>query len=142
VIVAAIVLVFGALFTLAWQVAPVARAQSIVFSLFVFILASLAAWETWRGRQLDGLRSRPIAALALGGIAAARLAQAVMMSADGLNVIEAEVVVIAHGYALYFTTVCILVVTFGLVLMAHERFERQNVISTDAGRAAIGDSPL
>ncbi|HZX82301.1 MAG TPA: hypothetical protein VFF19_01965, partial [Reyranella sp.] len=46
VIVAAIVLVFVALFTLAWQVAPVARAQSAVFSLFVFILASLAAWET------------------------------------------------------------------------------------------------
>jgi len=44
VIVAAIVIVFVALFTLAWQVAPVVRAQSIVFSLFVFILASLAAW--------------------------------------------------------------------------------------------------
>ena len=39
--------------------------------------------------------------------------------------IEPEVGVVAQGYALYFTTVCILVVTFGLVLMAHERFERQ-----------------
>jgi len=136
VIVAAIVLVFVALFTLAWQVAPVARAQSIVFSLFIFILASMAAWETWRGRQLDGLRSRPIAALALAGIAVARLAQAVMVSADGLDVVAPQVVDIAQGYALYFTTVCILVVTFGLVLMAHERFERQNVISTEVGRAA------
>jgi hypothetical protein len=136
VIVAAIVLVFVALFTLAWQVAPVARAQSIVFSLFIFILASMAAWETWRGRQLDGLRSRPIAALALAGIAVAWLAQAVMVSADGLDVVAPQVVDIAQGYALYFTTVCILVVTFGLVLMAHERFERQNVISTEVGRAA------
>jgi hypothetical protein len=51
-------------------------------------------------------------------------------------VIEPEAVVVAQGHALYFTTVCILVVTFGLVLMAHERFERQNVISTEAGRAA------
>lgn len=136
VIVAAIVIIFVALFMLAWKVAPVVRAQSIVFSLFIFILASLAAWETWRGRQLDGLRSRPIAALALAGIAVARLAQAVMVSADGLDVIEPQVVDIAQGYALYFTTVCILLVTFGLVLMAHERFERQNVISTEVGRAA------
>jgi hypothetical protein len=27
-------------------------------------------------------------------------------------------------------------VTFGLVLMAHERYERQYVVSTEAGRAA------
>ena len=136
VIVAAILILFVALFTLAWQVAPQARAQSIVFSLFVFILASLAAWETWRGRQLDGLRSRPIAALALAGIAAARLVRAAMVFAQGMGMLEADVSVIAQGYALYFTTACILLVTFGLVLMAHERFERQNVISTEAGRAA------
>jgi hypothetical protein len=136
VIVAAIAIVFAALFTLAWQVAPVARAQSIVFSLFVCILASLAAWETWRGRQLDGLRSRPIAALALAGIAAARLVGAAMVFAQGMDMIEPEVVVTAQGYALYFTTVCILVVTFGLVLMAHERFERQYAISTEHRRAA------
>ena len=134
VIVAAILIVFVALFTLAWQVAPVARAQSIVFSLFVFILASLAAWETWRGRQLDGLRSRPIAALALAGIAVARLVRAAMVFAQGIGMIDPEVGVIAQGYALYFTTVCILVVTFGLVLMAHERFERQER-DLDRGRS-------
>ena len=136
VIVATIVIIFVALFTLAWQVAPVARAQSIVFSLFVCILASLAAWETWRGRQLDGLRSRPIAALALAGIATARLVRAAMGFALGMEMIEPEAGVIAQGYALYFTTVCILVVTFGLVLMAHERFERQYAVSTEPGRAA------
>lgn len=136
VIVATILILFAALFTLAWQVAPVARAQSIVFSLFVCILASLASWETWRGRQLDGLRSRPIAALALAGIAVARLVRAAMVSAQGIGMMDPEVGVIAQGYAQYFTTVCILVVTFGLVLMAHERFERQYAIATDAGRAA------
>ena len=59
-----------------------------------------------------------------------------MVSAQGVGMIEAEAGVIAQGYALYFTTVCILVVTFGLVLMAHERYERQYVMSTDASRAA------
>lgn len=136
VIVGAILILFVALFTLAWQVAPVARAQSIVFSLFVCILASLASWETWRGRHLDGLRSRPIAALALAGIAAARLVRAVMAFVQGMGMIEPAAGIVAQGYAQYFTTVCILVVTFGLVLMAHERFERQYAISTEAGRAA------
>ncbi len=134
VIVATILILFVALATLAWQVAPVERAQSTVFSLFVCILASLASWETWRGRHLDGLRSRPIAALALAGIAFARLVRAVMAVAQGMGMIGPESGVIAQGYAQYFTTVCILVVTFGLVLMAHERFERQYAISTEADR--------
>jgi hypothetical protein len=135
-VVAAVTIVFAALFTLAWQVAPQARAQSTVFSLFVFILASLAAWETWRGRRLDGLRSRPIAALALAGIAAARLARAAVEAVQGMGMVDPQVGAIVQGYALYFTTVCILVVTFGLVLMANERFERQYALSTEGERAA------
>lgn len=47
---------------------------------------------------------------------------------------EPEAGVVAQGYAQYFTTVCILAVTFGLVLMAHERFERQYAISPVPGR--------
>jgi hypothetical protein len=128
--------VFAALFTMAWQVAPAARAQSMVFSLFIATLAAAASWETWRGRRLDGLRSRPIAALALAGIAAARLVRAGMALAQGMGMIEPQTGVIAQGYALYFTTVCILVVTFGLVLMANERFERQYTLTTDSGRPA------
>ena len=136
VIVVAITIVFSALFTMAWQAIPIARAQSIVFSLFVCILASLAAWETWRGRKLDGLRSRPIAALALAGIAVARLVRALMVFAQGMGVMDGQVSIVAQGYALYFTTVCILVVTFGLVLMANERFERQYGLSKEERRAA------
>jgi hypothetical protein len=136
VIVVAIIIVFAALFTLAWQVAPAARAQSMVFSLFVCGLALAAAWETWRGRRLDGLRSRPVAAVALAGIAFSRLIRAAMVMAQAMDMIEPSVGVIAQGYALYFTTVCILVVTFGLVLMANERFEREYAMSTDPGRAA------
>src|SRR5690349_591412 len=36
-IVVAIIIVFAALFTLAWQVAPVMRAQSVVFSMFICV---------------------------------------------------------------------------------------------------------
>lgn len=136
VMIAAVVIVFAGLFTVAWQAAPVARAQSVIFSLFICLLALAAAWETWRGRRLDGLRSRPVAAVALCGIALARLIRAVMVLVQGMGMIEPDVSAIAQGYALYFTTVCILVVTFGLVLMAHERFERQYAMSTDPGRTA------
>jgi hypothetical protein len=136
VIVAAVTLVFAALFTVAWQVAPAARAQSMVFSLFIATLAAGASWETWHGRKLDGLRSRPIAALALAGIAAARLVRTGMVAAQAMGMIAPQTGVVAQGYALYFTTVCILVVTFGLVLMANERFERQYALSTDTGRPA------
>jgi hypothetical protein len=136
VMIAAIVIVFAALFTVAWQVAPVARAQSVVFSLFVFMLALAAAWETWRGRRVDGLSSRPVAAVALAGIAVARLTRALLVLAQGMDMIEPSVSAISQSYALYFTTVCTLVVTFGLVLMANERFERQYAMSTEPGRAA------
>src|ERR1041384_3697958 len=94
--VGAIVIVFAALFTLAWQVASVARAQSVVFSLFVSALALAAAWETWRGRRIDDLRSRPVAAIALAGIALARLIRALMVLAQGIDMIEPGVGIIAQ----------------------------------------------
>ena len=49
--------------------------------------------------------------------------------------VEQDVGVAAQGYVQYFTTICMLVVTFGLVLMAHERIERQYVVSSGPGRA-------
>jgi hypothetical protein len=135
-LVVATTIVFAILFTLAWQIAPVARAHSVVFSLFVFMLMLAAAWETWRGRRLDGLRSRSIAALALAGIAAARLIRGTIVVLEAGGMVDAAFRQVSQGYTLYFTTVCILVVTFGLVLMANERYERQYAQSTEERPAA------
>lgn len=129
---------FVALFTLAWQAGTAAPLHSIVLSLFIFILAMLAAWETWRGRQLDRLQSRIVAAVGLIGIAVARLIRGAMASLAGLEVVDAETRLAAAGYSIYATSVFILIVTFGLVLMASERFERQSALLTEGQQGPPG----
>jgi hypothetical protein len=124
----AITCVFVFLVTMSWQMGAALRAQSLVFSLFVGGLALATAWETWRGRRQDGLQSRRIAALALAGIAAARLIRVGLLSLDWFNVVDPITADIAWGYGMYFSIVCVLVVTFGLVLMANEQ---QYVRQTD-----------
>jgi hypothetical protein len=108
------------------------RAQALVFSLFVGGLALATAWETWRGGRQDGLRSRRVAALALAGIAAARLIRVGLLALDWFNILGPVTTDVAWGYGMYFSIVCVLVVTFGLVLMANEQ---QYVRQTDPDSA-------
>ncbi|MBI3199456.1 MAG: hypothetical protein HYZ40_18485 [Rhodospirillales bacterium] len=121
IVVAVVTSVFVLLVTVSWQMGAALRAQSLVFSLFVGGLALVTAWETWRGGRQDGLRSRRIAALALAGIAAARLIRVALLALDWFDIIELVTADMAWGYGLYFSIVCVLVVTFGLVLMANEQ---------------------
>lgn len=122
---AAITAAFVLLVSVSWQMGSALRAQSLVFSLFVGGLALATAWETWRGGRLDGLRSRRIAAIALAGIATARLVRVGLLALDWVDLVEPQTADMVWGYGMYFSTVCVLVVTFGLVLMANERSERQ-----------------
>jgi len=124
----AITCVFVLLATLSWQMGAALRAQSLLFSLFVGGLALATAWETWRGGRQDGLQSRRIAALALAGIAATRLIRVGLLALDWFDVIDPITADVAWGYGMYFSIVCVLVVTFGLVLMANEQ---QYVRQTD-----------
>ena len=128
--------IIGAVSALARQFGNALHASSIVFSLTVAALALAAARATWMGRRLDGLRSRSIAALPLLGIGLARLLRAATVIAVDMGLVSIETNAIAQGYTLYFTTVCILVVTFGLVLMANERFERRVAQLADGPPAA------
>lgn len=128
IVAAAITCVFVVLVTLSWQMGAALRAQSLVFSLFVGGLALATAWETWRGGRQDGLQSRRIAALALAGIAATRLIRVGLLALDWFNVVNPITADVAWGYGMYFSIVCVLVVTFGLVLMANEQ---QYVRQTD-----------
>lgn len=131
----AITVVFATVFTMGWQVAPGARGHTIVFSLWLCALVSATAWETLRGRRIDGLQSRKIAGGALIAIALARLLRGGAILAQGLGLLEAQTVIPLLGYTLYFMTVCIVVVTFGLVLMANEEFERNYARSIEADPA-------
>jgi hypothetical protein len=122
---------FAVLSTLSWQFADQVAAQSVLFSLFVSALSAAASWETWQAGRYDGLRSRAFAALALAGIAVTRLVRAAMVPLQAVGLIEQASGRIAQSYALYITTVCILIVTFGLVLMATERAERAHAALFD-----------
>lgn len=131
----AITVVFAAVFTMGWQIAPGARGHTIVFSLLLCVLVSATAWETLRGRRIDGLQSRKIAGGAFVAIAVARLVRGGAFLAQGVGLLDPETALPLTSYTLYFMTVCIVVVTFGLVLMANEQFERDYAEAIAAGSA-------
>ncbi|MDP1961932.1 MAG: hypothetical protein Q8K93_07005 [Reyranella sp.] len=128
IVASAITCVFVFLVTLSWQMGAALRAQSLLFSLFVGGLALATAWDTWRGGRQDGLQSRRIAALALAGIAAARLIRVGLLAFDWFDIMGPVTADVTWGYGMYFSIVCVLVVTFGLVLMA---YEQQYIRQTD-----------
>ena len=138
IIVAAITCVFVLLVTVSWQMGAALRAQSLVYSLFVGGLALVTAWETWHGGRQDGLRSRRLAAAALAGIAAARLFRVGLLGLDWFDIVDPETADMLWGYGMYLSTVCVLLVTFGLVLMANER---QHALETAASRGIGAASP-
>ena len=132
----AITCLFALVVTFSWQMGSALRAQSLVFSLFVGGLAGATAWETWRGGRMDGLQSRRIAAVALAGIAVARMVRVGLLVLDWYDIIEPQTADMVWGYGIYVSTVCVLVVTFGLVLMANERFEREYALQAEGQGAA------
>ncbi len=135
-VVVAFTIVFSALFTIAWQVDPL-RGQSMTFSLVISLLAAAAGWEAWRGGRIDGLRSRPIVACGLAAIALARLLRAASLLAQNMGWIGVPDGRALRGLMDYGVTVAIVVVTFGLVLLTNERFEREHARALDEP----GESP-
>lgn len=129
-VVVAFTIVFSALFTIAWQVDPL-RGQSIVFSLVIAMLAAAASWEAWRGGRRDGLRSRSIVAIGLAAMAVFRLVRAASLLAQNFSLLQVPDGRAIRGMMDYGVTVAIVVVTFGLVLLANERFEREHSRTLD-----------
>jgi hypothetical protein len=120
---------FVLLVSASWQMGAALRAQSLLFSLYVGGLAAITARETWYGGRWEGLKSRRIAALALAGIAAARLFRVALLGLDWFDIVDPDVADRIWGYGIYFSTVCVLVVTLGLVLMAGERQHARELAS-------------
>jgi hypothetical protein len=116
--------VFALLFILAWQAGLPRRVQSALFALFVAGLTLTAAWETWRGFQRDGLRSRHITASALVCIAATRLVRLGLLVLQSADLVSPQPAELVQSYTLYLNIFFRLVATAGLVLMAQERVDR------------------
>jgi hypothetical protein len=115
---------FALLFILAWQAGAPRRVQSGLFALFIAGLTLTAAWETWRGYRVDGLRSRHITAGALACIAVTRLVRLGFLVLQSADVVSPRLAEMAQSYTLYLNIFFLLVATTGFVLMAQERVDR------------------
>lgn len=102
------------------------QAISIPFSLLLGVLALASSYELWRGRRHDGLSSRLPTALAFVGLGIARLARAAGLGLEVMGALPRGTAAASHPYALYATIVFILVITYGLVMMAYEFDGRQD----------------
>ncbi len=111
---------FVVLFALAWWFDAPRRGFSALFSLFIAGLTLAAAWETWRGFALDGLRSRHIAGVALACIAATRLIRLALIGLQTTGTVSPATSELVQSFTLYFNIAFLLAATFGLILMAQE----------------------
>jgi uncharacterized membrane protein YfcA len=118
--------IFIAAFFAAWQFGSAFRAYSLVFSLFAGGLMLLAAFEA----RSDTAGKRPFRpdnpiSSALLAIALAHVARGAVVVLEVERVLEPETAAIAINNLRYFTTLCVLLVTVGLVLNAIRRHEEK-----------------
>ncbi|MFO1084344.1 MAG: hypothetical protein U1E21_07265 [Reyranellaceae bacterium] len=123
--------VFTVLSFTSWQLGGGRLLQSGLRTVFICLLSGAAAWETWRGGRQDGLQSRAVAASALAGIALIRAVRTVVVALQLSGMVDATVGRTVQNYTVYITTGCMLIVTFGLILMATERAERERAALFD-----------
>lgn len=123
---AGVVVAYLALYGVASLAGAGPLATAIPFSLFLGLLSLAAAHETWQGRARDGLRSRLPTALAFAGLGLARVLRAGLLVLQATDVMPPETVAGLHPYVLYATIVLVLVITYGLVLMANEGAVRRD----------------
>jgi hypothetical protein len=116
-----VALVFLALFVVLRALGAGRQAASIPFSLTLGLLGLASAREIWQGRHSDRLQSRLPAALAFVGLGVARVIRAGVLGFEVIHVLPPGAAAATHPYTLYATIVFIVVVTYGLVMMANEQ---------------------
>ena len=119
--------IFIAAFFAAWNFGSAFRAYSLVFALFAGGLMLLAAVEA--RSDTDGKRpfwpDNPIST-ALFAIALSHFARGAVVVLEVQRVLERETAAIALNNLRYFTTLCVLLVTVGLVLSAVRRQDEES----------------
>jgi hypothetical protein len=126
-------LVFLALFVVLRALGAGRQAASIPFSLTIGLLGLASAWEIWQGRHRDRLQSRLPAAFAFVGLGVARVVRAGVLSLEVVHVLPPGAAAATHSYTLYATIVFIVVVTYGLVMMANEQAGRREAMEFGEG---------
>ena len=123
-----VALVFLALFVVLRGLGAGRQAASIPFSLTLGLLGLASAREIWQGRHRDRLQSRLPAALAFVGLGVARVIRAGVLGLEVIHVLPPGAAAATHPYTLYATIVFIVVVTYGLVMMANEQAGRREAL--------------
>lgn len=103
-------------------------AAAIPFSAFLGVLSLGSAYEVRSGQHQDGLRSRLLTALAFAGLGLARLIRAATLGLEAAGLLGPGMAGTIHPFALYATIVFILIITYGLVMMANERTLRTDEV--------------
>ncbi|HQS15437.1 hypothetical protein [Reyranella sp.] len=128
-----VALVFLALFVVLRALGAGRQAASIPFSLTLGLLGLASAREIWQGRHRDRLQSRLPAALAFVGLGVARVIRAGVLGFEVIHVLPPGAAAATHPYTLYATIVFIVVVTYGLVMMANEQAGRREAMQFGEG---------
>jgi len=128
-----VALVFLALFVVLRALGAGRQAASIPFSLTLGLLGLASAREIWQGRHSDRLQSRLPAALAFVGLGVARVIRAGVLGFEVIHVLPPGAAAATHPYTLYATIVFIVVVTYGLVMMANEQAGRREAMQFGEG---------
>ena len=119
------VLFFTALFTAAWLAGAELRDRNIMVSLLTGCLALLASLEIFKGARDEPLQGRFPTALAFAVLGSAMIIRA------GLSLYHPP---LAHGVeyddpmlgvALFITTICLIGITLGLLMMSTERLRNR-----------------
>jgi diguanylate cyclase (GGDEF)-like protein len=119
------VLFFTALFTVAWLAGAELRDRVIMVSLLTGCLALLASLEIFKGARDEPLQGRFPTALAFAVLGSAMIIRA------GLSLYHPP---LAHaveyddptlGVALFITTICLIGITLGLLMMSTERLRNR-----------------
>jgi diguanylate cyclase (GGDEF)-like protein len=119
------VLFFAALFTVAWLAGAELRDRCIMVSFLTGCLALLAGLEIFKGGRAEPLQGRFPTALAFAVLGSALVIRAGLSLYHPLPAQGAEYDDPTPGVALFITTICLIGITLGLLMMSTERLRNR-----------------
>ena len=119
------VLFFTALFTMAWLAGAELRDRVIMVSLLTGCLALLAGLEIFKGGREEPLQGRFPTALAFAVLGSVLVIRAGLSLYQAPPAQDAEYNDPTLGVALFITTICLIGVTLGLLMMSTERLRNR-----------------
>lgn len=113
------IVIFAAIFTLAWLGGATPQHRVIVVSSLVGVLALLSGWELHKADKAERLRGRWLTAMAFFVLGTTMVARAGLSLRSVLAAPELHDP--TRGLALFIGTICLVAITLGFLMMSNER---------------------